>query len=243
MISSKKVKEALAAKASAKKAKASAWFFKTGPGEYAEGDRFLGVTVPDQRKVARTYRDLSLGEATKLLRSPIHEHRLTAVFILIDQFARGEDAVREKIYQLCVANLQHLNDWDLIDAAAPRIGGPYLVDHRGERKVLPGMVKSSHLWTRRWAIMCTYAFIREGDFAPTLRLTKALLRDEEDLIHKAAGWMLREVGNRDRQAEKVFLDAHAHLMPRTMLRYAIEKFPEGERKTYLRKGKARGKGE
>ena len=155
----------------------------------------------------------------------------------------GEDAVREKIYQLCVANLQHLNNWDLIDAAAPRIGGPYLVDHRGERKVLPGMVKSSHLWTRRWAIMCTYAFIREGDFAPTLRLTKALLRDEEDLIHKAAGWMLREVGNRDRQAEKVFLDAHAHLMPRTMLRYAIEKFPEGERKTYLRKGKARGKGE
>ncbi len=223
--------------ANAEKAEVLGRFFKTGKGEYAEGDRFLGVVVPEQRKVAKKHRSLPLEDAIRLLRSEFHEHRLTAIFILILRYEAGAEDERESIFQLLVAHLQHVNNWDLVDAAAPKIGGPHLVAHREHRKKLDEWAQSSRMWTRRWAMMCTLAFIRQNQFSPTMRLAKTLLRDDHDLIHKAVGWMLREVGKRDLDVEEQFLTRHAATMPRTMLRYAIEKMPPKKRQEYLSYGR------
>ena len=210
----------------------SARFFKTGEGEYGAGDRFLGIRVPVTRKTARKHRALPLRSVQALLRSPYHEERLLAVLILVEQYERGDERTKKSVYDAYVAMRRFVNNWDLVDSSAHKIVGPHLETRN--RDLLYELVKAESLWDRRIAIMATYHFIRAGDFDDTLQLADRLLGDDEDLIHKAVGWMLREVGNRDRDAEEAFLKRHYRHMPRTMLRYAIEKFPEQRRKAYLR---------
>lgn len=215
-------------------------FFKCGKGGYGEGDRFIGVVVPDQRKVAARFRLLPPVETAKLLASPIHEHRLTALFILVRQYkAAGSagdteaDRLRGELVRFYLERLDRVNNWDLVDSSAPYILGPRLLDHPEEREVLRELAESGKLWRQRVAIMATFAFIRAGEFGPTMELADLLLDHPHDLIHKAAGWMLREIGNRNLEAEENFLRTRYRRMPRTMLRYAIEKFPEAKRKSYL----------
>ncbi len=210
-------------------------FFKTGPGEYGEGDRFIGVKVPVIRKIARECKALPLPEVECLLHSDIHEERLLALVILVGQFEKGDDDSRKRIYDLYLANTCVINNWDLVDLSAPQIVGGYLQNH--SRKGLDGLAKSASLWERRIAILATFYFIRHGDFADTLRIAERLLDDRADLIHKAAGWMLREVGKRDVLVLEAFLEKHCRVMPRTMLRYAIERLPEKKRRSYLSAGK------
>ncbi len=217
--------------ATPKKAKASAWFFRTGPGEYGHGDVFLGVTVPEQREVAKKYRDLPLRDIEKLLKSKIHEHRLTGVIILVWQFDHGTPAQQATIAKLYLKLLTHINNWDIVDSSASHILGTYLLDR--PRAILYKLAVSPNLWKRRVSIIATQTFIRNNQFVDTLKISKILVRDQHDLIQKAVGWMLREVGDRNRGAEEKFLKQHAKHMPRTMLRYAIEKFPESLRKRYL----------
>ena len=209
-------------------------FFKTGPGGYAEGDVFLGVTVPEQRRIARRYRDVSLEQLGKLLQSEVHEHRLTGFLILVSQFESADAPLRTRLFEFCREHLAGLNNWDLVDTVAPKLIGPYLLEHPERQKLFDTWARSRVLWERRIAIMSTLAFIRQGDFTQTLRLAELLLHDGHDLMHKAVGWMLREVGKRDLAAEEVFLDRHAATMPRTMLRYAIERFSPERRQHYLR---------
>jgi 3-methyladenine DNA glycosylase AlkD len=224
------VQQALADLADPAIAEHSQRFFKTGPGEYGEGDQFRGIRVPVQRTVARQFDRLPLDEAGRLLRSPFHEDRLTALLILVRQFGRkGVD--RQTIYDLYLRNTAFINNWDLVDSSAPQIVGGFLADK--PRAILNGLARSDSLWERRIAIMATMYFIKLGQFDDTLRLARVLLDDREDLIHKAVGWMLREVGNRNLAVEEAFLAETYQTMPRTMLRYAIEKFPEDKRKAYL----------
>lgn len=202
------------------------------PGGYGEGDVAIGVSVPDQRRVAgRHWRDLSLAETETLLTGSVHEERLTALFILVRKFTHGDDAERGRIVDLVLANTDHIDNWDLVDSSAPYIVGPWLIDK--DRDVLDRLAGSELVWDRRIAIMATLAFIKTGDFEWTFRLAERLLHDPHDLIHKAVGWMLREVGNRDRAAEETFLVERYADMPRVMLRYAIEKFEPARRREYL----------
>jgi 3-methyladenine DNA glycosylase AlkD len=206
-------------------------FFKTGPGEYGEGDVFIGVRVPVIRKVAKEFRDLPLNEFENLLRSDIHEERLLALVILVSQFKKSDGPVRRRIYDVYLGNTEHINNWDLVDVSAPQIVGAYLEDR--SRRPLYRLVKSSSLWERRIAILATFHFIRQSDFDDTIRISTMLIKDKEDLIHKAVGWMLREVGKRDLSTEEAFLNEHAAILPRTMLRYAIEKFSKQKRRLYI----------
>ncbi len=206
-------------------------FFKTGPGEYGEGDKFIGIRVPVLRRVARQHRACSLRTTGALLRSAIHEERLLALVLLVQHYQKGDAVVRKMIFDLYCENLQFVNNWDLVDGSAPQIMGEHLRDR--SKRLLHRMAKSCVLWERRIAIMSTLAYIKAGEFDETIMLAETLLHDDEDLIHKAVGWMLREVGNRNRRAEEAFLKKHYPEMPRTMLRYAIEKFPETLRKRYL----------
>jgi len=210
-------------------------FFKTGPGEYGEGDRFRGIRVPALRSLARQHQDVATAEVTALLNSPFHEDRLLALLIMVRKFTRGDAREQARIFDLYGNHTGQVNNWDLVDTSAPYICGPYLFARN--RKPLYQWVKSKSLWERRIAIMSTFYFIRQGDFGDTLNVSARLLHDPEDLIHKAVGWMLREVGNKDRATERLFLDQYAADMPRTMLRYAVEKFPESLRKQYLKKQK------
>ena len=207
-------------------------FFKTGPGEYGEGDRFLGVMVPHARSVAKEYQDAPLPEVRKLLRSPWHEERLLALLVLVRKFEGGNDALRKTLYTFYLKSARFVNNWDLVDLTAPKIVGPFL--EKRFRRPLYRMVKSDNMWERRIAILATFHFIRQDDFEDTLLLSEALLDDEEDLMHKAVGWMLREVGKRDEPVLKAFLRKHYCRIPRTTLRYAIERFPEGERQKFLK---------
>lgn len=202
------------------------------PGGYGEGDRVLGVRVPAQRALAARYWSLvSIDEAAELLRSPWHEERLTALHILVRKFERGDQAEQRRAVDVMLASTEHINNWDLVDSSAPYLLGPWLLDR--DSAVLDRLAGSGVVWERRIAIMATYAFIRAGRFDRTFELAQRLLGDDHDLIHKAVGWMLREVGNRDLAAEEEFLSRHYALMPRTMLRYAIEKFPPERRAAYL----------
>ena len=216
-------------------------YLQVVPGGYGEGDELLGVPVPLQRTIAgRYWRVTSPADAGTLLRSPVHEERLTAVFILVRQFRSGDEDVQREVVDLVLANTDRLDNWDLVDSCAPYVLGPWLAG--GDRAVLDQLSASELVWDRRIAVMSTFAFIRDGEFEPTLDLARRLLRDPHDLIHKAVGWMLREIGNRDRGTEERFLDEHAPDMPRAMLRYAIEKFPAERRRHYLglrRRGTAR----
>lgn len=218
--------------ANKKKAKILQGFFKTGPGQYGEGDIFLGITVPILRELAKECRETSINEAQKLLRSEIHEQRLLALFLLIQKFKDGDDMTKKKIYDLYLRNTAFINNWDLVDLSAPNIIGNYLADR--PRLQLYDLAVSKSLWERRIAILATFAFIRLNDFADALKISSILLEDEHDLIQKAVGWMLREVGKRDLAREERFLRLYYTKMPRTMLRYAIERFPEGERLKYLK---------
>ncbi|MDP3970541.1 MAG: DNA alkylation repair protein [bacterium] len=207
-------------------------FFKTKPGEYGENDLFIGVRVPAQRKVAKDYYHLSLQEIQELLNSKIHEHRLTALIILNYKFKKASEVDRNKIYKLYLKNINNINNWDLVDSSAHFVVGEYLRDK--SREPLYKLAKSKDLWEKRIAIISTFKFIQHDDFDDSLKLAEILLQDEHDLIHKAVGWMLREVGNRDKKVEEKFLRKHYKKMPRTMLRYAIEKFPKNERDKYLK---------
>jgi 3-methyladenine DNA glycosylase AlkD len=207
-------------------------YFKTGPGEYGEGDRFLGIRVPQVRRAARSGRALPLGAAVKLLHSPWHEERLLALLILVERYRRGGGVERDAIHRAYLANTSRINNWDLVDLSAGHIVGAHLDPAEGGK--LDELAASASLWERRIAMMATSDYIARGVFGPTLRLAAMLLRDPEDLIHKAVGWMLREVGKRDRATEEAFLGKHYRAMPRTMLRYAIERFPEARRRRYLK---------
>jgi 3-methyladenine DNA glycosylase AlkD len=206
-------------------------YFKTGPGEYGEGDKFIGIRVGPLRKLAKQYRALSLPDVEKLLRSPFHEERMLALLILVDQFQRGDTKNRKLIYDLYLKNIERINNWDLVDVSSPRIVGAYLSER--SRKPLYRLARSHHLWSRRVAIMATLCFIRGDDFDDALAIADELMEDKHDLMHKAVGWMLREVGNRNRTVEEKFLDSRYKKMPRTMLRYALEKFPQTKRKRYM----------
>ena len=210
----------------------SARFFKSGVGEYGAGDRFLGIRVPAVRRVAREFRAAPLRAALPLLRSPLHEERLLALVMLVERFERGEDGDRARIYaQFRKHTPRYVNNWDLVDSAAYQIVGAYLEPR--DRGPLYELARSPSLWERRVAIVATFGYIRKRDFTDTLAIAKLLLADREDLIHKAVGWMLREVGNRDRTELERFLRKHHATMPRTMLRYAIEKLPVRRRTAYL----------
>jgi 3-methyladenine DNA glycosylase AlkD len=213
------------------KAKALMRFFKTGPGEYAEGDIFLGVMVPFTREVVKKFQGLPFSDVIKLLRSKIHEERLLALFILVGQFNKADNQAKERIYKAYLANTKFVNNWDLVDLSAPQIVGGFLIDQ--DRQVLYKLAKSPLLWERRIAVLATFAFIKSGDFDDVFAIAKLLLGDKEDLIHKACGWMLREAGKRDVAAEEKFLRKHCKVMPRTMLRYAIERFPQAKRRIFL----------
>jgi 3-methyladenine DNA glycosylase AlkD len=207
-------------------------FFKTGAGQYGEGDRFLGVKAGPLRRLARECGALPLDEARKLLGSAFHEARMLALLVLVRAFEKGGDASRKAIYDLYLASTGRVNNWDLVDASAPAIVGGFLAG-RG-RGPLTRLARSASLWERRIAVVSTLFFIRRGDFQDTLRLAGLLLGDGEDLIHKAVGWMLREVGKRDVAVLEGFLAGHCRQMPRTMLRYAIERLPEARRQQYLK---------
>lgn len=207
-------------------------FFKTGPGEYGEGDVFIGVRVPALRRLAKELRALPVEDAVELLRSPVHEERLLALLILAGAYAKGDDALRGHVFDLYLAHTRLVDSWDLVDSSAADIVGAHL--HGGDRSLLDRLARSALLWERRIAIIATFHFIRRGELADTLRVAALLLHDPHDLIHKAVGWMLREVGKRDRDAEETFLREHCRAMPRTMLRYATERFPEPLRQAYLR---------
>ena len=225
------VQKQLRAAATAERAASSLRYFKTGPGEYGEGDKFLGVAAPDLRRLARDFGDLPMRDVRALLTSEWHEARALALLILVRQYERGDQAARDAIYAVYLRSTRHINNWDLVDCSAAQIVGAHLASR--SRSPLRQLAKSSSMWERRIAVIATAHFIRRGEFDETFRIADMLLADPEDLIHKATGWMVREVGNRDRAAEQRFLDLYAKRMPRTMLRYAIEKFPEPLRQQYL----------
>jgi len=221
------IRERIRAEADPERAKTSLWFFKTAPGQYGHGDQFLGLTVPQMRNIARDCDALTMRDLETLLDSPWHEERLIALLVLVRRHEKRADE-RGGIYEFYLSKTDRINNWDLVDASAPQIVGPH-----ANKGTLTRLAKSESLWERRIAIIATQYRIRRNDFAETLRIAKILLHDEHDLIHKAVGWMLREVGKRDQEAEERFLRKHAHEMPRTMLRYAIERFPEALRRHYL----------
>jgi len=206
-------------------------FFKTGKGQYGEGDVFLGITVPGQRSVAKRYHALSFKDIEKLLFSKTHEHRLAALLILVIQYKKADDRSRRKIIDFYLSHTGRINNWDLVDLSAEKILGDYLVDK--DKAVLYRLAQSRNLWERRMAIIATFAFIKNNAFEDTLRIAEMLLDDHHDLIHKAAGWMLREIGKRDLKSEEEFLQEHHGSMPRTMLRYAIERFGPDRRRYWM----------
>jgi 3-methyladenine DNA glycosylase AlkD len=206
-------------------------FFKTGKGQYGEGDVFLGITVPGQRSVAKRYHTLPLKDVDKLLASSTHEHRLTALLILVIQYKKADEYQRRKIIDFYLSHTGRINNWDLVDLSAEKILGDYLIEK--DKSVLYTLAQSRNLWERRIAIIATFAFIKKNLFDDTLRIAEKLLNDDHDLIHKAAGWMLREIGKRDLSAEEGFLKKHHRAMPRTMLRYAIEHFEPQKRRYWM----------
>jgi 3-methyladenine DNA glycosylase AlkD len=217
---------------SKERAEVSQRFFKTGPGEYGEGDVFMGVGVPELRRLAKDFQDLSGREVRSLLSSRIHEERAVALLILVRQYLRGDRKEQERVYKLYMDHLGWINNWDLVDVSAEHVVGAFLKNK--SKKPLYRLARSKNLWERRVSILATFHYIKGKEFSETLKIAEMLLSDEEDLIHKAVGWMLREVGKRDLATEERFLKEHYREMPRTMLRYAIERFPEPKRQRYLK---------
>jgi len=206
-------------------------YFKTGKGDYGEGDVFLGLTVPQSRAIAGKYKKLDLSSVEKLLSSKAHEERLIALFILVYKFEEGLDKEKKQIYDFYLKNIKHINNWDLVDLSAYKIIGAYLLDKNF--KVLFELAKSKNIWERRIAVLSTFQFIRNKRYEESFGIAEMLLNDEHDLIHKAVGWMLREIGKRNMEEEEKFLKKHSGKMPRTMLRYAVEKFPKNLKQFYM----------
>ena len=227
-----RLKKKLKSLANSKRAEHSASYLQTKNEGYGKGDRFLGIIVPNLRKVAKQFRTLTLPELEELLQNPIHEYRLTSLFIIIDQFQHGDIEKQKRLIELYKRNLRFVNNWDLVDISAPNLFGIYLQNR--SKKILYNYTKSPDLWRRRVGIMSTFGFIRQGEYKDTLAIAKILVNDEHDLIHKAVGWMLREIGKRDKEVLITFLDKHHKKMPRTMLRYSIEKFNKKERTHYMK---------
>jgi len=226
-------KKEIRKKANKKKAALLQRFFKTGKGEYGEGDLFLGITVPQSRKIVKRFKDLGFPELSELIQSKFHEERLIALLILVLQFERGDEREKEKIYNFYFKNRKRINNWDLIDLTAPKIIGSYL--EKRDRGVLYNLARSKDIWERRIAMLSCFYFIYEGDCKDALKIAKILKNDKHDLIQKAVGWMLREIGKRcGKKFEEEFLRKNYKTMPRTMLRYAIKRFPEKERKRWLK---------
>ncbi len=227
------IKQELKNLADPKRAENSQRFFKTAKGEYGEGDIFLGINLPTQRKVAQKFKNLELEEVKKLLQSKIHEERLVSLLILIQQYEKGDETTKKKLYEFYLTNAKRINNWDLVDVSAPKIVGDYLLTR--PKKILYQLAKSDNLWEKRIAIVSTWMLIRNNQLNDTLKIAEILLNDQHDLIHKAVGWMLREVGKRDQILLENFLKKYSKKMPRTMLRYAIEKFDKEKRKFYMQK--------
>lgn len=206
-------------------------FFKTGKGQYGEGDVFYGIKVPVQRRIVKSFNKLAIDDIKELIKSKVHEERLIAILILVEQFKSGDENLKKIIYKTYLDNRKYINNWDLVDLSAPNIVGDYLLNR--DRKILYQFAKSNDLWEKRIAMLSTFTFIRNNLFNDSLKIAEILLNDEHDLIHKAVGWMLREIGKRDIKTEEGFLRERYKIMPRTMLRYSIEKFPENKRKSYL----------
>jgi len=230
-MTAREVQEQLRSLSSPEAAAIAARYFKTGQGEYGEGDIFLGLRAAVMHKLAKEHRQLPFVELKLLLRSAIHEDRLLALLILVLRTSRSDETTKKQVYDLYLAHTRYINNWDLVDASAREIVGGYLADK--SREPLHQLAASQNLWERRISIVATHYFIRQNDFADTLRVAERLLGDREDLIHKAVGWMLREVGKKQQPALEVFLRRHGKVMPRTMLRYAIERFPEDLRRAYM----------
>ena len=233
-ITATEIRKELKKLASVKAARLALRFFKTGAGQYGEGDRFLGVTVPSLRVIAGKYRAMPLAQILPLLRSRFHEERMLALLLLVQKSAAGSEGEKSKIYRLYLANTKYVNNWDLVDTSAAFIVGAYLAEK--DKQPLYKLARSKSMWERRISIIATLHLIRNNDFRDALAISLILKNDKEDLIHKAVGWMLREVGNRCLAAEEKFLKQHYQHMPRTMLRYAIEKFPAKKRRAYLAGG-------
>lgn len=231
-MSYKKVFSELKSYSNPAKAEHSKRFFKSGPGEYGEGDMFLGITVPNQRKIAKKFKQIDLNEVQKLLQSEYHEARLTAVMLLVYKIEKADEYVFEEVVEFYLKNLRYVNNWDIVDSSCHQILGRFLFNK--ERDLLYELAHSKNLWEKRIAMITCYHFIKRDDFEDALKIAEILLNDDHDLIHKAVGWMLREIGNRNLDAETQFLDQYFKNMPRTMLRYAIEKFDEPLRKYYLK---------
>ena len=230
-MTAKEINKLLRSLADPARAEHSGRYFKTGQGEYGEGDRFLGIRVPDIRAQVKKCEAVSLKNIQVLLASAFHEERLFALLLLVRNFAKGDENEKAAIFNLYLNNTHRINNWDLVDSSASHIVGGYLESR--DKQILYKLAKSASIWERRIAVISTFQFIRNNQFDDALKLAKHLLNDEEDLIHKAVGWMLREIGKCDVAVEKAYLQAHYKKMPRTMLRYAIEKFPEQVRKKYL----------
>jgi len=226
------LKREFARAASAKRARDLAWFFKTGKGEYGEGDKFIGITVPVQRAIAKKFRHLELDDIEKLLESRVHDHRATGLMILVAQYEASNPATKQRVFDFYLQHTRRVNSWDLVDGSAPYIVGKHLVSR--SRRVLYRLAKSRDLWERRIAMVATAAFIRTGDLKDTFGIAAQLLSDKHDLIHKAIGWMLREAGKQSRTKMIAFLKRNYSRMPRTALRYAIERLPEAQRKKALK---------
>ena len=227
------IKNELMAKSKKDKAEFLPNFFKTGPGEYGEGDVFIGTMVPDIRKISRENRGINLKEILALLKSRIHEERLCALLILVEKFNKAEGKERDKIFNFYIKNTEYINNWDLVDLSAPKIVGAYLLYK--SKTVLYKFARSKNLWEKRIAIISTYYFIQNNLLEDTIKISKILLEDSHDLIHKAVGWMLRELGKKNQKLEEEFLKKHVKKIPRTTLRYAIERFSEVKRKYYMKK--------
>ena len=229
----KEIKNELRKMADPKRAALSQRYFKTGKGEYAQGDKFLGLAMPNQRYLIKKYwENISIAETQELLRGKYHEERMLALLILVAKFQKADDKFKKDIFDLYLANTKFINNWDLVDVTAPNIVGIYLQDKK--RKIIYDLAKSQSLWERRIAVLATFAFIKNKDARDSLKIAEMLLSDEQDLIHKAVGWMLREIGKRcGQETEEEFLKKHRKAMPRTMLRYAIEKFSVKKRDFYL----------
>ena len=227
-----KIRSRLKALADTERAAIQMRFFKTGKGEYGEGDRFLGVRVPELRKLSKQHRDLDLEDVKKLLQSGIHEQRHLGLFIMVLKFKKGDDEIRRVLYDLYLGHLAFINNWDLVDCSAEHIVGGWLSGR--DKTILCDLAGSGDLWHRRVAMLATFHYIKKNEHSEALEIAKRLLADSHDLIHKAVGWMLREIGKRDLAVEEAFLKKYYRNMPRTMLRYAIEKFPEQKRQKYLK---------
>jgi 3-methyladenine DNA glycosylase AlkD len=227
-----KLRRLIGSKANKEYAKTMQWFFKTGPGEYGEGDKFVGIKVPVQRKIAEEFNSLSFDDIRQLLKSRIHEERLIGLLILVHKYQKADEKGKELIFKFYIDNRKGINNWDLVDLSAPKIIGEHLLER--DKALLYKYAKSKKLWERRIAVLSTLTFINNEKFKPTFNIADILLQDKEDLIHKAVGWMLREVGKKDLVTEERFLKTRYKKMPRTMLRYAIEKFPESKRIKYLK---------